>query len=281
MISSEDFREEYNGNGSTDEFAYSWPVTNKTHLLVTKVVVATGAETTMVVDTDYTVNVDGLSSEDSADWFITAAVAPASGVKWVITPDLPLKQLTDFENQGGYDANTYEAAYDYLTILVQQLKEELDRCVKITVGSDTDPDDLISDLEDDAAAAAVSAAASAASAALAGSAVAEGVRGYASTSIAAADLTLVGGTDVLQQDVTGTLAAARSIIGSTTVAPTAGLAFNIYLNNVVVTPTNTLSFKSGATILKTLSYAGTYNGLVKLVSNGTAWLYRPIAITIS
>ena len=184
MISAENFRSEYNGNGSTTVFAYGFPVSNKTYITVTQTVIATEVESTLTVDTDYTVNPAGLTSSSSSDWHITMASAPASTVRITITPNLPLEQLTDFENQGGFFADTHEDAFDYLTIVAQQQQEELDRAVKVSVGSTTDPDDLISDLEDAADAAADAADRAEAAAALAGSATAEGVLGYRSSSIA-------------------------------------------------------------------------------------------------
>jgi hypothetical protein len=191
MIESNDPRGgPYTGNGVTTVFAYSFPVRNKTYLTVTQTVIATGVETTKAVDTDYTVNPAGLTSDDDADWFITMTVAPTSAVRIVITPALPILQETDFENQGGFYADTHEAAFDYLTVLVQQQQEELDRAVKVTVGSTTDPNDLLSELTTDLSAASASATAAAASqvasAASAVTAAASQVAAASSASAAAA-----------------------------------------------------------------------------------------------
>lgn len=169
MIESEDcIGGPYTGNGVTTTFAYPFPVTNKSHLLVTKTVIATGVESDLVVDVDYTVN--GVGSDDDADWDITTLGTPlASSVRIVITPNLPLTQLTDFANQGGFLPDTTEAAVDRGIVINQQLQAQIDRCVKVTVGSDTDPADLIDDLQSDAAAASASATAAASSASSASS----------------------------------------------------------------------------------------------------------------
>ncbi len=165
MIESDDPRSVYTGNGVATTFAYGFPVSNKNFMIVTKVLISDESETTLVVDTDYTVN--GVGSDDDSDWDITLPVSgsPLSSLyRLVIIPNLPLLQSTDFENQGGFLADTHEAAFDYLTVTQQQQKEEIDRSVKVPIGSTIDPDDLISDLSADADAAAVSAAAASSSA---------------------------------------------------------------------------------------------------------------------
>jgi len=126
MITAETFRHQYNGNGVTTEFAYGFPISNKNYLQVTER--SAGVDTVLTVDTHYTVG--GISDDNSANWKITAVTAPASGKTWTIVPNLPLKQLTDFENQGSFLADTHEDSFDFLTVLVQQIKEITDRCLK-------------------------------------------------------------------------------------------------------------------------------------------------------
>lgn len=153
----------YTGNGVATTFAYGFPIAAKTEILVTLTEIATGTETTLTVDTDYTVN--GVGSTDSADWDITYPVsgsAMPSTYRLVITPSIPLLQETRFANQGGFQPQNHEDAFDKLTVICQQQQAELDRCVKTTVGSTTDPDDLITDLEAAAATAAAAAATAAA-----------------------------------------------------------------------------------------------------------------------
>lgn len=143
MIPAENFRLPYDGNDVADEFAYGFPVTDEDHILVTHID-SDDVETPWGVGVEYTVN--GVGSADRADWTITTADPLPSGESIVITPNLPLLQLTNFSNQGGSRPETIEQAVDKLTIIAQQQQEQIDRAVKVTVGSDTDPNDLISDL---------------------------------------------------------------------------------------------------------------------------------------
>jgi hypothetical protein len=161
MITSSNARLQYNGNGSTDEFAYGFPVTDKTHILVT-LTDSDEVETTLTVDTDYTVA--GVDSEDSGDWLITLVTPPASGERLTVTPNIPELQETDFDNQGGFFPELHENALDKLTLITQQLQEQVDRAVKLPVGTDEDSDDVLAGIEQSVSDAATSASASASSA---------------------------------------------------------------------------------------------------------------------
>ena len=147
----------YNGNDSTTVFAYSFRVLNEAHLTVIKTVTATGVETVQTLTTHYTV-----ASVGSATGSITMLTAPATGTTITIIRDAPFKQEVDFENQGAFFAEVVEEAFDLLTMQTQQLKEEVDRSVKVAASSSTDPATLIASLEASEVAATASAAAAAA-----------------------------------------------------------------------------------------------------------------------
>ncbi len=153
----------YIGNSSATTFAYNIPIRASSELIVTKTVIATGVESVLINNTDYEVN--GVGSSDDADWDITypkSGSPMTSAERIVITPNIPILQETDFENNGGFLPENHTAAFDRVTVICQQLSAELDRCVKTTVGSTTSPDDLISDLEQAAADAEAAAATAAA-----------------------------------------------------------------------------------------------------------------------
>jgi hypothetical protein len=258
----------YIGNGVTTTFAYGIPVLAKTELIVTLTEIATEDETTLIVDTDYTVN--GVGSDDDADWDITYPVSGspmASTHRLVITPNIPLLQETDFANNGGFLPENHTAAFDRLTVIAQQQQAELDRAVKVTVGSTTDPNDLIADLEDAAdAASSASAVASAAVAALGlGNA-------YASTTLTSGTTTLTFATSAIYERFTGTLSGA-AIINLSRTGAVAGAKFELVLGSVVTTASNTLTIReNGAGSLVTLDTAHTVNGKVELIYTGSAWI---------
>lgn len=144
-IPSTPFRKDHTLTGAIVPLLYDWKVLNKTHLLVTLVntSVTPNVETTLVVDTDYTVNNVG-----SDTGTITPASAHTAGWKIVITPNLPFEQDTDFTNQNSVKPEEAEAMADKLARQIKQIIETLSRTVKTTVGGGVQPDDLIDAIND-------------------------------------------------------------------------------------------------------------------------------------
>ena len=77
-----------------------------------------------------------------------------TGSKVVMVVAVPLLQQNGIPNQGGWFPKTQEGMFDRLTLIDQQLQEQVDRAIKVPLGSSTDPDELIATLTADAAAAA-------------------------------------------------------------------------------------------------------------------------------
>jgi hypothetical protein len=159
----------YNGNGVQTVFAYGFKVFADTELEVIRAA-ASGAETTLTLGTDYTVSGVGLDVGGN----VTLTAAPASGETLVILRSMPFTQQTDLRNQGGFYPEVHERVFDRIVMQVQQLKEAVERAVKVTASSGADPDALIASVESSEANAAASAAAASsdASAALASAATA-------------------------------------------------------------------------------------------------------------
>lgn len=130
-VSNEEYREDYDGNDSTTVFPVGFYFLADAELLVVLTVVATGVETTLVLDTDYTVQDAGVPAGGS----ITLVVPPATGERLTIVRNMPLTQLTDYEENDQFPAESHETALDRLTMLVQQLQEEVNRASKTPVGA--------------------------------------------------------------------------------------------------------------------------------------------------
>jgi len=116
----------------------------------------TGVVTLLVNGDDFTVE---------AGPKITTGAQYDEGDKMTVYMVMPFKQLTQYLNTGRWDLPTTGLDLDIATLERQQLKEETDRAVKVTVESEDDPDELIATLQQaslDAIAAAEAAAASAA-----------------------------------------------------------------------------------------------------------------------
>lgn len=147
----------YTGNDSASAFTFAFKVFADTDIRVVATVIATGVESDLVLNTDYTVarNVDQDNDPGGTVTYKVGGVTTAypSTHKLTIVGDFTYEQPTDIPNGGSFFATIIENALDRLTMLIKQAQEKLDRAVVVEVSSATDPSALIASLTADAAAA--------------------------------------------------------------------------------------------------------------------------------
>ena len=122
----------YTGNGSTTEFAVNYVffgTGTSAEIQVVEVVIATGAETVKSNGSDFTV-----SGGNGATGTVTAAVAPASTVKWVINRTTTQTQETDYVENDPFPAESHEEALDRLTAVDQEQQRALGRTAQLPDG---------------------------------------------------------------------------------------------------------------------------------------------------
>lgn len=154
----------YTGSGTTGPFTYNFKIFEDTDLEVTKYTIADGTSETLALTTDYTVTGAG----DDAGGTITLVASLSSSYRLIIRRVLPITQEIDYIANDPFPAASHEEALDRSTMINQQQQEQLDRAVLVPVGTTTDPEDLLAQIEANAATA--EAAADTASAAV-GSAI--------------------------------------------------------------------------------------------------------------
>lgn len=162
----------YTGNGVVTAFDFAFKVFTKNDIRVIRAVAATGVESTLVLDTDYSVTLNADQDADPGGSITYPLVGVAMPATHTLTAvgSLEVKQATDIPDGGAFNASTIESAVDYQNILIQQLDEKIGRAVLVTPSSATDPQILIAALfaaSDAAATSAGSASASKVSAAAA------------------------------------------------------------------------------------------------------------------
>ena len=118
-------RVSYTGDGVTTAFAVPFVFFGASELEVISRVIATGAETVLALTTNYTV-----SGGNGSTGTVTAIVAPAATVQWVIRRKTARTQLVDYAPNDPFPADTHERALDRLTAQTQELGEDVDRSVK-------------------------------------------------------------------------------------------------------------------------------------------------------
>jgi hypothetical protein len=122
----------YTGNGSTTAFAVNYVffgTGTSAEIQVVEVVIATGAETVKSNGSDFTV-----SGGNGATGTVTAAVAPASTVKWVINRATTQTQETDYVENDPFPAESHEEALDRLTAVDQEQQRALGRTAQLPDG---------------------------------------------------------------------------------------------------------------------------------------------------
>lgn len=105
----------------------------------------TGVETTIEADTDYRV-VMNENQDSDAGGYVTL-LKDYTGSKITIGSQVPYDQGVNITNKGGFYPSTLNKAYDKLTILCQQLYEQVSRCIKVNISSGMSADEYKDDLE--------------------------------------------------------------------------------------------------------------------------------------
>jgi|GEM_PF-1283738 len=177
----------FTGNGVTVSFPFAFKVFAAADVLVVRGEIATSAEVELTLGTHYTVTLN--SNQDSS---------PGGTVNWIGTPlssaftltlgsKVASTQPANFTNLGRFYPRVLNDALDRLTIVVQQLAEEVSRSVKVGFSGLVSPDELVDTITTAASTAATAAGEAAGSAEAAFLAVAD-----AQDAVAAANAAIVG-----------------------------------------------------------------------------------------
>ncbi len=128
----------YQGNG----VAVEWPVpfaysrADDIHLLHTD---ANGVETEISSNFRLNVNVSG---DSSVTYPVTGEPLPP-GVRLTVYRKTPQTQIVDLQYGGAFSPETLEKdGFDRVVMMVQEVREEIDRAVKIKLSATESPDDL-------------------------------------------------------------------------------------------------------------------------------------------
>lgn len=122
----------HNGNDVATSFSFSFTIYASTNLVVTKTSSA-GVETTLsegATSTTYSVSVSSYPGSGTITYPASGGTPLATGETITIKRVLPITQLTDLENQGGYFPDTQETQFDKLVMIDLQQQEEIDRSLK-------------------------------------------------------------------------------------------------------------------------------------------------------
>ena len=123
----------YIGNGTASVFGFSFKVFAAADLDVVRLTTSTGVETTLVLNSNYSVTLNGDQNSNPGGSITLLAGALATGYTLVITSDIANLQPTDLTNQGGFYPEVITDALDRATIQIQQISDIGDRTLKIPI----------------------------------------------------------------------------------------------------------------------------------------------------
>jgi len=118
----------YSCNGATTVFVYGFKIFNEDDLEVTLTDPA-GANSTLIITTDYTVS--GVGSDSGGN--VTTTSTYATGYTLTIRRKMTLIQPTDLQNGGAYYAQDVEDMVDRVTMISQQINEQTQRTLTVPV----------------------------------------------------------------------------------------------------------------------------------------------------
>lgn len=133
----------YVGDETTTTFAYPFKVLAEDDLAITRYYVATRSTDILVLNSNY--EVTGVGDAAGGTVTLTGSVAEVSagshyvhsGCQLVIQRVVPLTQETDYVANDSFPAETHEEALDRVTMITQQLQEQVDRCIKADINQTT------------------------------------------------------------------------------------------------------------------------------------------------
>lgn len=127
----------YTGNGTASTFAFAFKAFLPADLYVAELDTS-GALTVLVLNTDFSVSLNG-NQETSPGGSVTLLAGNlAAGILLAITTDIAELQQVVLTNLGGFYPDVINAALDRLTIFVQQLQNQVNQSIKFGLTDDLD-----------------------------------------------------------------------------------------------------------------------------------------------
>ena len=124
----------FEGDDVTTALPFDFKVFEASDLAIL-IVDPSGAQSTAVLDVDYTVTLNGDQEVDPGGT-VTMTVAPATGYLTSVVSDLPYDQPLDIQNASGFHAQRIEDEFDRVVMQMLQLVDGLARTIRVPVGEE-------------------------------------------------------------------------------------------------------------------------------------------------
>lgn len=140
-IGVEHTKDKLQGDGVTTTFPFSFPVTGKEQVKCIKVL--SSGEEILILNTEYTVKVNEIGGEVTYP-LIGEALQEDEYI--LIYRSTAIKQDYSPDNGNTFDALVIRKEIDRLTMIAQELQEQLNRAVKTTMSSNISPDSYLEEI---------------------------------------------------------------------------------------------------------------------------------------
>ena len=143
LVSNEISKNQYVGDSSATEFAYTFPILDSMHIEVYRQLpTETALEAKLVPSNEYTVEGVGVESGGK----VVFKVAPSTGTKLSILRNVPITQLYQYQELDSFPAESHENALAKLTMICQEVDERLNRAIVVSPTDTITPDELRNDI---------------------------------------------------------------------------------------------------------------------------------------
>lgn len=155
LVQNSVYRNTYLTDGVNKDFYFSFPILEASQVLVQTSLLTNTDVVTTVDPSQYTVTGVG----QTTGGHISFTTAPPTGSRIALTLNIPITQLYQYAELDSFPAKSHEDALAKLTLICQQLKEQISRTVTLPPTSSESPETVVASIYASRDAAAVSASA--------------------------------------------------------------------------------------------------------------------------
>lgn len=141
-----DGRKVHVATGGEAGFSYDYPLYDESHIKVEETD-ASGTTTALVLNTDYTVTGVGVQpGVGTLEIVLDATLYPSgatAGDVYTLSLDVPESRESDYNQAGDFLAPTLNKDFDLTTQQIQQLRRDIERCLRLASASQIDGDNLV------------------------------------------------------------------------------------------------------------------------------------------
>lgn len=109
--------------GGETDLPFDFPLFDEDHITVIRT--RSGTETTLTVNTDYTIDPSDIGVAGGGD--VVLSVAATAGDVYTLLLNVPEERTTDFNNAGDFKAETLNRELDLQTQMIQQLRRDVNK----------------------------------------------------------------------------------------------------------------------------------------------------------